>query len=348
VVEFLGSKRRLSGFIVKHIAAHVSSGARVADLFSGTAAVSSALREHGFAVVAIDHLALCSTFAEAVLLNDGVPPFAAAGEVTKVFGDRRYEGILSHLNALSGREGFVHQNYSPAAAKTGGFPRQYFTAANAAKIDAVRCEIDRLSPLLSRGERGLLLADLVRAVSAVSNTAGTYGCFLKTWKARALEPLQLRASPKLLSGRTDHEVHCADAADAAANVQVDAVYADPPYTKRQYAAYYHVLETVVRNDEPVVTGKTGLRHWQDQKSEFCYKKRAAAALVRLVSSVECGHFFLSYSDDGHLRDIEIRSILSGFGKVKVGGERPYRRYRSSGLEHRRSSVMERLYCLQLA
>ena len=42
----------------------------------------------------------------------------------------------------------------------------------------------------------------------------------------------------------------------------DTVYLDPPYTKRQYAAYYHVLETLAYGDEPEVSGVTGLRPWE--------------------------------------------------------------------------------------
>jgi adenine-specific DNA-methyltransferase len=130
-------------------------------------------------------------------------------------------------------------------------------------------------------------------------------------------------------------------------LDVDGVYADPPYTKRQYAAYYHVLETIVRNDEPEVFGKTGLREWREHASAFCYRKRCRAALIQLVQSLRCRHFFLSYSDDGHLSDEEIRSILSPFGAISVS-EQGYRRYRSSARAHTRTSVCERLYCLQLA
>lgn len=347
MIEFLGSKRQLSDFIVGQIAERVPSGARVADLFCGTAVVSAALRERGFAVVANDHLTLCATFAEAVLLNNGPPTFEAVAESIDPSGCRGYDAVLAHLNGLRGRSGFIYRNYSPAAARWGGVPRQYFTSANAARIDTIRCEIDRLSPLLSRGERALLLTDLVRAASAVSNTAGTYGCYLKAWKPRALEPLQLRPSPWLPSRGRGHEVRCLDVMDAASCLDAAAVYADPPYTKRQYAAYYHVLETIVRNDRPEITGKTGLRPWQEQQSDFCYKSRAATALHRLVSSVRCQFFFLSYSDDGHLTDRQIRSTLSPFGAI-TAAQQSYRRYKSSSLEHHRSSVVERVYCLELS
>lgn len=346
MVEFLGSKREMSPAIVQQIAQYAAAGATVADLFCGTASVSLALRHFGYRVVANDHLALCTTFAEALLLNDGTPAFSAAAATVGRAGGG-YLGLLHHLNALEGSPGFIHRTYSPASIAYSGIERRYFTEENAARIDAIRAEIAALEPTLSRGERSLLLADLLRAASAVSNTAGTFGCFLKSWKKRALEPIVVRPTTSLASGPSHNEVTCDDALRIAPNITADAAYADPPYTKRQYAAYYHVLETIARADEPVVTGRTGLRHWQEQQSEFCYKRRAAAALDRLVARVRCRYFFLSYSDDGHLSDGEIRSILGRFGHVSMS-ERAHRRYRSSGLAHSRSTVLERLYILEVS
>ena len=73
----------------------------------------------------------------------------------------------------------------------------------------------------------------------------------------------------------------------------DFVYADPPYTKRQYAAYYHLLETIAMGDQPKITGSTGLRAWEDKASDYCYRRRAPDALSELVSNLKCDHFFLS-------------------------------------------------------
>ncbi|MCZ5120468.1 DNA adenine methylase [Escherichia coli] len=39
-------------------------------------------------------------------------------------------------------------------------------------------------------------------------------------------------------------------------IQCDLCYIDPPYMKRQYAANYHILETLARGDEP-----EAMRYW---------------------------------------------------------------------------------------
>jgi adenine-specific DNA-methyltransferase len=143
-----------------------------------------------------------------------------------------------------------------------------------------------------------------------------------------------------------HEVHCGDATEIAADSDCSVVYADPPYTKRQYAAYYHVLETLTLDDDPPLVGSTGLRPWQTKSSPFCYRSKAPQALAKLVDSLRCKHFFLSYNSDGQIPHATILDILGVRGRVKVF-EAAYRRYKSSSLPHKGSHLIERLYHLSI-
>ncbi|HEX5593535.1 MAG TPA: DNA adenine methylase [Solirubrobacterales bacterium] len=348
-IEFLGSKRRLLDFLTQRIGHHAQEGQHFADLFCGTASVAGAFRGLGLRVTANDHLALCSTIAEARLLNDGLPRFEGllgADEIPADEARHPYLTVLSLLNELPPGDGFVYRNYSPASLQHGAVSRMYFTEENARRIDAIRGRIEDWEPYLSRGERSLLIADLLKAASLCSNTAGTYGCFLKRWKPRALDLLQLAPSSRPSSKGAGHSVFREDAEDLAGSLEADVVYADPPYTKRQYAAYYHVLETIARYDDPELVGKTGLRPWAEESSDFCYRRKAPAALERLVGRIRARHFFLSYNADGQIADEEIREILSDRGKLTVA-EVPYQRYRSSRLPHRGPLVTERLYHLAL-
>lgn len=349
-IEFLGSKGRLLSFLTEAISKHSDDGSHFVDLFCGTASVSSAFRSHGLRVTANDHLALCSTMAEARLLNRGTPRFAGvlgAGEVSDQGGKHPYDRVLARLNGLGPKRGFVFRSYSPASLAATGVERMYFTEANAAQIDAIRAQISHWNPLLTRGERSLLIADLVRAASERSNTAGTYGCFLKSWKPRALEPIELSRSRTLSRKGSGHAVFRTDAESLMELLDADIVYADPPYTKRQYAAYYHVLETIVCDDKPALTGKTGLRPWASASSEFCYRRRAPGALENLIRRIRASHFFMSYSSDGQMPDSTIREVLGPYGRLAVS-EVPYQRYRSSARRHRGPIVTERLYHLALA
>lgn len=345
-IEYLGNKTRLLDFVLEPI---VAAGVRsVADLFCGTASVSQALSHRGIRVVANDHMSLCATLAEATLLAPARPGFrGVTSEIQVRAGERPYDAAVRTLNEIEPTPGYFHRTYSPASATT-GTERMYLTEANAAKIDAIRTRIERWTPLLRRGERALLLRDLVAAVSRISNTAGTYGCYLKQWKQRALQPLRLQPQhrPRGAIG-VDHEVHCGEAAVLAPATNVEALYLDPPYTKRQYSAYYHLLETLVRGDTPVVTGSTGLPRWQDRRSDYCYRRRAPRALSELIAAVETSHVFLSYSDEGQIPHERVVEILRERGTVHWW-ERSLPRYRSSALRHPAEAVTERLYHLRLA
>jgi adenine-specific DNA-methyltransferase len=345
-IEFLGSKARILQFV---LAPMVGDGdiRSVADVFCGTGAVSHALGLTGRRVVASDHLRLCVTLAEASLLAPAPSFSGLRNDVRPSPRVSMYEALLDALQQEPAHPGFIHATYSPASGRRGPQERRYFTEDNAARIDTVRARIGAWEDRLTRGERAVLLRDLVVAASRVSNTAGTYGCFLRQWKARALEPLRLEPRPGPYAGGIGHEVHHGEAVEAARIDTVDAIYLDPPYTKRQYAAYYHVLETIVAGDEPAVEGVTGLRPWSHRDSDFCHRRRASQALRTLVAGVNARKIFLSYSDDGHLEHETILEILRSRGTVRWW-EQPLRRYRSSRLEHASRAVNERLYALTLS
>ena len=344
-VEFLGSKARLISFLLGGMSGSFKPGDTVVDLFCGTGSVSAALKTAGAHVEANDHLYWCSVSTRAILLNSGPPQFEGLVDVLPLTGSHdAYWNVIRHLNSLEPIQGFIWRNYSPATGITGGVQRRYFTEANAGRIDAIRRAIAEWKPLLTNSEEALLISDLLRASAAVSNVAGTYGCYLKQWKPRSLQILSVGPAA-LRFGTTIHRVSCADAEDFAEGVTGRIVYADPPYTKRQYAAYYHLLETIATADEPNITGSTGLRPWQDKSSDWCYKRKAPEALRRLISKLDhVRHFFLSYNEDGQIPHGEILEILGAHGRVRVF-ELPSRRYKSSSRPHRGDTVTERLYHL---
>ena len=342
-VEYLGNKRQLVPFLMNAFQAVAPDADHAVDLFTGTGTVAAAMKSGGLRITANDHLAWCSTTAEAVLLNDSPPPFAGLANVGRRIP---YQWVLEKLNALPPKPGFVYRHYSPASAGYGDVERRYFTTTNAARIDAIREQIEEWSGYLTRGEHSLLVSDLLRAAAAVSNVAGTYGCFLKGWKPRALEPILVKPTHFIDGRAAGHRVHRAEAADVIERVSAPMIYADPPYTKRQYAAYYHLLETIALADEPTVSGATGLRPWHSHASAWCYKRRAPQALVHLLDHADCKHFFLSYSEDGQIPHERIVEIMESYGPLEVMGRRRPR-YRSSRLPHRGAVVQERLYYVRL-
>lgn len=306
--RYLGNKTRLADWLIDTISQHLDDGATVADPMCGTAAVSEALAERGYNVVASDVLTFPVLHAKARLL-DLAPVFEAFGG---------YQAALDHLNRLTPHEGYFWREFSPAGRPAyGGPPRAYFTADNAQRIDAVRTEIRELHArhVLTDDERDLLLHDLALAVNDVANITGTYGYFRAGWNEQSLKPLFLEPE-EFDRSPGKHKAFQADAATALKSFHGDAVYLDPPYTKRQYGGNYHVLETIAVGDEPFANGAGGLRNWKEQSSDFCYRRKAPRAFREVLNATSAPHIFISYSEDGQVSPDEMHELLKGYGRVE--------------------------------
>lgn len=317
-IRYIGSKARIAEAILDHIGAPQGGDGSFIDGFAGTGAVAQAAASRGWNVVINDSLLSASVIAASGLVGRDTAAFSHHGG---------YEAAVAELNAAAPVCGFVHATYSPASAQHGEVERRYFTEANAAKIDATRAQIRAWSDrgLLTKNEETLLLADLLTACNRVANTAGTYGCFLRNWSSGALRPLVVQAR-QLPSAGHPHLVLNDDVVSLKAN-ESDVLYLDPPYTKRQYAAYYHILETIAHGDTPSVGGVTGLRPWRDKASDFCYKTRAHASLIRLIERTTAGRIHLSYSSEGHVELGSLVDDLSRLGAVMVTWIADIGRYR---------------------
>lgn len=324
-IRFIGHKQKLLPHILDLVSDTLPDRVtEVGDLFAGTAAVSVGLKQSGYQVVANDLLTQSRISAQALLCNSQPPEFEALREAhpeidstTDMYIQRTgYSQVVSYLNSIPGSEGFFYNHYAPGGSADKEEPRQYFTDANARQIDACREQIRRWNEdgLLAPNEHALLLYDLINATNEIANIAGTYGAFLKSWYDRAKQPIELTPT-EIPQGPVDHTIYQRDANELAKSLNLDAVYLDPPYTKRQYASYYHIPETIAEEDCPEVTGKTGLRPWQEKSSDYCHKRRAGDKLTELVESLDAEYTFLSYSDEGHIDEKELETILEGFGDV---------------------------------
>ncbi|CAM5729436.1 site-specific DNA-methyltransferase (adenine-specific) OS=Streptomyces fumanus OX=67302 GN=GCM10018772_51060 PE=3 SV=1 [Streptomyces fumanus] len=336
-VRYIGSKARVSGLIAE-LAGFPSGAGVFVDGFSGTGVVAEAAANMGWPVRINDHLTSSTIVAAARLIASSEVLFAELGG---------YEAALEALSALHPVVGFITREYSPLSAEHAGVERRYFTKANASRIDAMRAQITawRKEGVISAVEERLLIADLLAAANRVANIAGTYGCFLRHWSSTGMRDLELR--PRELRSQTvEVDVYVGDVTEVPVGPE-DVVYFDPPYTKRQYAAYYHILETIAVGDEPEVGGVTGLRPWKHLASDFCYRKRALGALVSLMRDCAAGRVLLSYSSEGHVAQDELIAALAPLGELTVHslGDIP-RRYRPNDAAVRKADSVHE-YVLEL-
>lgn len=332
--RYIGSKARIADDIIGYLGQPSKSDGVFVDAFSGTGIVASRAADSGWRITINDVMKNATVMSEAYLLAKNDVPFINIGG---------YLHALEILNNAALTEGFIWREYSPASVYFSGIERKYFTEVNAQKIDGIVKQIQEWlkQRLITRQENVLLMATLISATNNVANIAGTYGCFLSKWTAQSkryinMEALTLRNQP------VDYRVYNLDVFNLTSE-ENDVVYFDPPYTKRQYASYYHILETIVNGDCPVVSGTAGLRPWKDKASIFCYKLKALKALVRLVTEQKAHRILISYSNDGHINLEELTKELKSFGDVKIVSLREIGSYRPNiAASNRRSEVEEYL------
>lgn len=306
-IRYIGSKARVAKQILDYIGSPQNPD-RFFDVFAGTGIVSHEAAIRGWRIRANDHLLSASIITTAQLLSHKDVPFRAF---------RGYKKAITDLNSSLNHIGFIYREYTPSGKSQSGHERRYFTCENGERIDGMRNRIKEWhdSGKITNNERVLLLADLLEATNTVANIAGTYGCFLRHWTQNSLRPI-LVSPRQLLSKPVDFEVSNLDVFTLHAEPN-DIVYMDPPYTKRQYAAYYHVLETIVAGDAPEVGGVTGLRPWKLKSSPFCFKKNALESLLSLAAGIGANKIFISYNSEGHIALSDMETKLKEFGEVRI-------------------------------
>ena len=332
-MNYIGSKYSLLDFLQDTIAEVTGYGDRssftFADLFAGTGVVGSAYRKKGCKVISNDIQYYSFVLNKHYI--EGVPPIS--------------DDLLSELNNLNGEEGFVYNNYCEGS----GSGRNYFTDENGKKCDAIRSELDRLLKNKEIDEKTYyyFLASLINSIDKYANTASVYGAFLKKVKKSAQKQFQLELLP-VIEGECG-EVHNDDINLLVRNDQIsgDVLYLDPPYNSRQYCTNYHVLETIARYDNPVLNGKTGLRNYDDQKSQYCSKRTVEQVFDDLIATAKFKYIFLSYNNEGLMSLDAIKHIMSKYGKY-IQFTKEYKRFKADKDENRNifaDKTTEYLHCL---
>ena len=321
-MRYIGCKRRLLPFISYVISQHNIEGETFCDLFSGTATVGNYFKQHGYQVIAND-LLYCSYIQQQVKLTlNTMPKFeklATHLRLNKNHFSCFSQAIIDYLNKLEGIEGFIYQNYSPCGTAGQLTQRLYYTDSNAKKIDTIResIEVWKKLSLINDYEFCILLYALLDEASKRANTTGMQSSFLKHFTQNALKPVFLKL-PEITTSNVEHYTYCQDSLDLIHNLDnIDILYLDPPYTKKQYAAAYHLLETISRWDYPTITGITGLRNTYLLKSTFCSKNYALNSLKKIVSQHNYRHLLLSYSHYSILSHEDILNLLNEYGNVQV-------------------------------
>lgn len=355
-MRFIGCKENLLDFIETFVKQKDIKGNVFCDLFAGTASVGKHFKKLGYKIISSDLLYFSYVLQKVYIEQNQYPKFEELLKHLKIdpveetlftSDSQNAKEIIKHLNELEGQEGFIYKNYSPEGTKGQSYVRKYFTGGNAKRVDAIREKINewKKANLINEQEYFFLLCALIEAVPFVANISGIYAAFLKEWDKRAFKKLTLKV-PDIIKSNETHKVFNINGLDVLDQVKgVDVLYLDPPYNERQYAPNYHILETIAKWDNPRIKGVTGMREYEEQKSEFCNPKTGLKALEKILSKGNFKHLLLSYNDEGIMPESEIIKLFNKHGKSEIN-EQNYQRYKSNSNGEIKNGVREQIYYLK--
>ena len=330
--RYIGNKTKLLPHIMSRVNEMIGEEGTVADIMAGTGSVALELRKNGYSVVASDVMTYSYHHLVTNLKLGDYPVFDGLRNLVPISeNETAYYDVLQYLNELKPIESFFFREFSPDGKPLNGTPaRKYFSSENASKIDAIRECINNWikGKNITEEEESLLKHTLIMAVNEVANISGTYGYFLSSFKNNANNPIILEPVELYKENSEGHVVMHGFAENLAALITADLCYIDPPYMKRQYAANYHILETIARGDFPDAVGKSGLRDWWDQHSKLCTKTKGLQSFTKIMTEMHCDKFLVSYSEDGLFSLEQLEECFSHIGKVNVQ-EIDYNRFRSN-------------------
>ena len=324
-MRFIGNKTNLLNDIAQVIKENCDGTEKVfCDIFSGTASVARFFKNR-YKIISNDLLYFSYVLQKGTIENNEIPSF-------KKLEDRlNIHDVFDYLENIDIKQEkfnkFIYENYSPNKK----CERMYLTSENALRIDFIRNKIEewRNKELINKNEYYYLLAALIEGVPFVSNITGTYGAYLKQWDKRAFKKFEM-IRLNVIDNNVKNKCYNKNSNDLIQEISGDILYLDPPYNERQYLPNYHLLETIARYDNPEIKGKTGIRVYNSEKSNYCIKNKVYSEMEELIKNAKFKHIIVSYNQDGLLSKNDIETILKKYGNKETYKlyEIPYKQYQN--------------------
>lgn len=339
-MRYIGGKSLLLDSINEVIEENIHDISSVLDIFSGSGVVSDNFKRQGYRTISNDFLYFSYVIQKSNIELNKKPNFAKLGIKFPV----NYLNNLTIENTnIKIEDCFIYNNYSPV----GDCDRMYFQPDNALKIDIIRITIENWKQEGLIDEKGYyyLLSSLLNAVPFVANITGIYAAYLKYWDDRTYNKLELK-KPAILNNGRKNQCYNLDYKEVLEK-RCDLMYADPPYNSREYLPNYHILETIAKYDYPDIQGITGMRNYQNQKSDFCKKTSVSNAFETLIRDCRSKYILISYNNESLLSTDELVEICEKYAKAESFKlyEFVYRRYKNK-IPNDTEGLKEQLYFLR--
>ncbi len=298
--RYIGSKAKLTDWIMGVISKKTRNIHCFCDIFAGTATVAEkAVRKYD-KVIINDFL-----FSNNVIYK----AFFGPGEWNR---DKLIR-LINQYNSLNPDN--LNDNWF-----SDSYGGKYYEYRISKQIGYIRQHIEDSRKMLSEKEYCILLASLIYSIDKLANTVGHFDAYIK----KPIKPRTLALRLVDAHSYDGVEIFREDANKLARQIKTDIVYIDPPYNSRQYSRFYHLYETLVKWDKPELYG-VALKPAPENVSAYCSTK-AVDAFRDLVTNLDTRYIVVSYnntynskshSSENKILLEDINSILSSIGKTEV-------------------------------
>ena len=311
--RYIGGKHKLIEWIFS-IMNKECKGDSFTDIFAGTGIVSAIATKHFKKIILNDFLHSNHVIYQAFFSNGD-------------WSANKINNIIRDYNNINGED--LAENYFSK-----NFGGKYFSKNSAKIIGFIRENLEENRVNLTDREYHMLLASLLYSIDKIANTVGHYDAYFKKdfiedrFFMRPIDPVETK----------DVSIFKEDANVLAKKIKTDVVYIDPPYNSRQYSRFYHVLETLVKWDKPVLHG-VALKPEPENMSDYC-RVNAKDKFAELVKDIDAKYLVVSYnntydsksnSSENKITLKEIKDILNKQGKTKVF-EKDYRHFNAGNTD----------------
>ena len=300
--RYTGNKYRLMSWIKGLILEYCPEHRIFFDVFGGTGVVTAEMLDVVQSAIVNDFLFSNEVCYKAFFGRDEY-------DVQKL---KQFADEVAIVDRKTFGDNYVSLNY-------GG---RYFEHDDAKLIGTVRERIqsDYEAGRLNEREFEILLASLLYSFDRCANTVGHYDAYIKKscqsdFVFELIEPVITEA---------DVTIYREDANELARRVFADVAFVDPPYNSRQYSRFYHVLETIVKWDKPLLSG-TAMKPPLENMSEYS-RVNAPIVFADLIRNLKVRYIVVTYNNTYDSKSSssrnkitleQIKEILDLRGKTRI-------------------------------
>lgn len=303
-IRYMGNKSRLLEYIIPEIQRVTPENGIVCDLMAGSNVVSYALKEF-FTVYTNDVQEYSYVISDAAIVN----------QKEVISSNTAVQDLQKYIIENNGRK--IYTFFEKTYAKT------YFSYEQCCDIDSIRYAIGKIG---NEHKKSLYLLALMNAMCIVQSTPGHFAQFMPSEHKRIIPLQKMNLWKEFLKkcdsyndiffSKNDNKAFCMDYNELFQTDElkgIDTIYLDSPYTQEQYSRFYHILETVVKYDNPTVSFKAKYRENRFM-SNFCYKGKVEKEFINILNFCKCNNIniVISYSDKAVLSIDKLEKLCTIF------------------------------------